>query len=39
VFLIALSKWLCHVLAPVEDRYYFMATIMLGFAAALLITR
>jgi len=26
-------------LAPIEDRYYLMATIMLGFAAALVIIR
>jgi hypothetical protein len=30
---------LCALLAPIEDRYYLMATIMLGFATALVIIR
>jgi hypothetical protein len=34
-----LGQFLAHVLAPIEDRYYLMATIMLGFAAALVIIR
>jgi len=34
-----LGEWICGLLAPVEDRYYLMATIMLGFATALVIIR
>jgi len=36
---IAAGEFLGRVLAPVEDRYYLMATIMLGFATALVIIR
>lgn len=34
-----MGESLAHLLAPVEDRYYLLATIMLGFAAALVIIR
>lgn len=37
--MIAAAEALCRRLAPVEDRYYLMATIMLGFATALVIIR
>jgi hypothetical protein len=30
---------ICRLLAPIEDRYYLMTTIMLGFAVALVIIR
>jgi len=34
-----LGEAICRLLAPIEDRYFLMATIMLGFAAALVIVR
>jgi hypothetical protein len=34
-----LGELVCRLLAPIEDRYYLMATIMLGFATALVIIR
>jgi hypothetical protein len=36
---IRLGELICRMLAPIEDRYYLMATIMLGFATALVIIR
>ncbi len=36
---IRLGDLICRMLAPIEDRYYLMATIMLGFATALVIIR
>ena len=37
--MIRLGKIFSGWLAPVEDRYYLVATIMLGFAAGLVIIR
>jgi len=34
-----LGQLLARLLAPLEDRYYLLATIMLGFATALVIIR
>jgi len=34
-----LGEILSQIAAPIEDRYYLMATIMFGFAAALVIIR
>jgi hypothetical protein len=36
---VRLGEIVCRLLAPIEDRYYLMATIMLGFAVALVIIR
>jgi len=33
------AEAICRLLAPIEDRYYLMATIMLGFATALVVIR
>jgi hypothetical protein len=37
--LAALPRRLAAWMTPIEDRYYFIATIMLGFAVALVIIR
>jgi len=34
-----LGELLARIMAPIEDRYFLMATIMLGFATALVIIR
>jgi len=36
---IRLGELLARVMAPIEDRYYLLATIMFGFATALVIIR